>query len=115
MTGRSAAAADVEGSRAADCPCSLPVPRDRHDDAYFQPLDALNAPDTTPYLGLVHITDGIDGTRRRMRAARAHLPRFGIATECGFGRRPPQQVDELLRLHAALSSFQPVGQDAQSG
>ncbi|WP_206302311.1 MULTISPECIES: hypothetical protein [unclassified Streptomyces] len=93
----------------------MAVPRDRHDDAYFQPLAALNAPDTTPYLGLVHITDGIDGTRRRMRTARAHLPHFGIATECGFGRRPPQQVDELLRLHAALSSHQPVGQDEQSG
>jgi methionine synthase II (cobalamin-independent) len=82
----------------------MAVPRDRHDDAYFQPLAALDAPGTTIYLGLVHFTDGAEGTRRRIRTARAHLPHFGIATECGFGRRPPEQVGELLRLHATLAA-----------
>jgi hypothetical protein len=29
---------------------------------------------------------------------------FGIATECGFGRRPPETVPELLALHRAVLS-----------
>jgi hypothetical protein len=27
---------------------------------------------------------------------------FGIATECGFGRRPPAAVADLLGLHRAV-------------
>jgi hypothetical protein len=27
---------------------------------------------------------------------------FGIATECGFGRRPPAAVADLLGLHRAI-------------
>ena len=29
--------------------------------------------------------------------------RFGVATECGMGRRPPETIPELLRIHAAVS------------
>ena len=48
----------------------LPVPRERHDDDYFAPLRALTmADDTEIYLGLVHMTDGIEGARRRMAGA----------------------------------------------
>jgi hypothetical protein len=28
---------------------------------------------------------------------------FGIATECGFGRRPADSIPALLRLHAELA------------
>lgn len=79
----------------------MPVPRSRDDDAYFAPLARLALPPQTElYLGLVHLTDGIDGTRRRIAAASRVRPDFGIATECGFGRRLPETVRRLLEIHA---------------
>jgi hypothetical protein len=84
----------------------LPVPRGRSDEAYFTPLRGLAlAPETELYLGLVHQTDGIDGARRRMAAAAKVVPRFGVATECGFGRRPPETIPELLALHRQISDL----------
>jgi hypothetical protein len=82
----------------------MPVPRDRSDDAYFAPLKNLNiGVDTDVYLGLVHMTDGAEGTRRRIVAAQRVLPRFGVATECGLGRRPPATIPDLLRVHADVT------------
>jgi hypothetical protein len=86
----------------------VPVPRDRDDEAYFEPLTRLasaisNAGATKLFLGLVHFTDGVEGARRRMATAERFVPSFGIATECGFGRREPSTVMELLRLHATLA------------
>lgn len=82
----------------------MPVPRDRIDDAYFAPLAGLKLrPETRLYLGLVHFTDGVGGTRHRMAAARKVVGDFGIATECGFGRRPPETVLPLLRIHATVA------------
>ncbi len=79
----------------------LPVPRERNDDAYFAPLAALKLPSETQlYLGLVHMTGGLDGIRDRISVAEQHTVRFGIATECGFGRRDPATIPELLKLHA---------------
>jgi hypothetical protein len=82
----------------------MPVPRGRDDDAYFAPLSrlALN-PQTELYLGLVHFTDGAPGTRRRMATASRVRPDFGIATECGFGRRAPETIRRLLDIHAEAS------------
>lgn len=79
----------------------MPVPRDRSDDAYFAPLGKLKlAPSTELYLGLVHYTDGEAGTRRRMAAADKTVARYGIATECGLGRRDPSTLSDLLKVHA---------------
>ena len=82
----------------------MPVPRDRTDDAYFAPLRnlALHA-ETKLYLGLVHYTDGLEGTRRRIKAAQRAISDFGIATECGMGRRPPETIPDLLRIHAEVA------------
>jgi ubiquinone/menaquinone biosynthesis C-methylase UbiE len=83
----------------------LPVPRERVDETYYAPLGALHLrPETELYLGLVHHTDGVEGTARRMEVARRFVSGFGIATECGWGRRPPATVPELLRIHARLSA-----------
>lgn len=83
----------------------MPVPRGRSDAAYFAPLKGLRlAPETELYLGLVHFTDGADGARLRIDAARGAVERFGIGTECGFGRRPPETIAPLLQLHADLAS-----------
>ena len=82
----------------------LPVPRDRDDVGYFAPLGDLALHDDTElYLGLVHFTDGVEGTERRVAAASSVVSSFGVATECGMGRRPPEQVLPLLDIHAAVS------------
>jgi hypothetical protein len=82
----------------------MPVPRDRSDDAYFEPLRRLKlAPATQLCLGLVHHTDGLAGTRRRLATAEKYVQNFAIATECGFGRRPVETIPELLRIHAAAA------------
>jgi hypothetical protein len=82
----------------------MPVPRERSDDAYFEPLRRLKlAPATQLCLGLVHHTDGIAGTRRRLATAEKYVQNFAIATECGFGRRPVETIPELLRIHAAAA------------
>ena len=82
----------------------LPVPKQRHDAAFFEPLKQLRLPpETQIYLGLVHFTDQEDGARRRVAAAREALPGFGIATECGFGRRPAHTVVPLLELHERVA------------
>jgi hypothetical protein len=81
----------------------LPVPIARDDEAYFAPLSGLQRrPQTALYLGLIHDQDGVEGTRRRIAAAETSVSDFGIATECGFGRRPPATIPELLKLHALI-------------
>jgi hypothetical protein len=79
----------------------MPVPIDRTDDAYYQPLRDLRlGRETELYLGLVH-QDGVEGIRRRIAAAAKYVPDFGIATECGIARlKTPQQVGRLLEIHA---------------
>src|SRR5262245_2256635 len=85
----------------------MPVPRDRSDDAYFAPLARLALPAGTELcLGLVHFTDGVEGARNRMRTASRHVADFSIATECGFGRRSPATIPELLRIHAELARLE---------
>ncbi len=81
----------------------IPVPSDRVDDDYFAPLKHLKLRrGTRLYLGLVHPEDGLDGARQRMETAAKFVPVFGIATECGLGRRAPDTIPELLRIHAEL-------------
>ena len=83
----------------------MPVPRDRSDDAYFTPLKGLTlATDTELCLGLVHYTDGTAGTRQRLATAERVVTNFSIGTECGFGRRPPDTIPELLRIHAEVAA-----------
>ena len=48
----------------------MPVPVSRTDDDYFRPLAGLNLRGPTEiYLGLVHASDGPDGTRKRIETA----------------------------------------------
>ncbi len=78
----------------------MPVPKERDDDAYFAPLADLRLkPGCELYLGLVHMTGGIAGTRRRIAAAEKFVRDFGIAAECGFGRRPADTIPDLFRQH----------------
>jgi hypothetical protein len=78
---------------------SMPVPIARTDDKYFEPLtDLALASATRLYLGLVHHQDGVEGAQRRVEAAKRHRADFGVATECGMGRKPPELVPKLLAI-----------------
>jgi hypothetical protein len=51
----------------------LPVPKNRSDDAYFEPLRNLKTgPETEIYLGLVHLDDS-QGNRSRLATARKYV------------------------------------------
>ncbi|KAM3066513.1 hypothetical protein ACMFMG_012011 [Clarireedia jacksonii] len=63
----------------------MPVPKNRTDREYFQPLKDLKIEETELYLGLVH-QDDIEGTKTRINAASEFVANFGIGTECGLGR-----------------------------
>jgi hypothetical protein len=78
----------------------MPVPMERDDDDFFAPLRALRLPEHTElYLGLVHFEDGTAGTQRRIDTAARHVTSFGVATECGIGRIPRDEVVPTLQIH----------------
>jgi methionine synthase II (cobalamin-independent) len=82
----------------------FPSPIERDDEEYFAPLRDLRLPaGTEVYAGVVHLGDGVEGARRRLNAAQTAIDTFGVATECGMGRRPAEQVKSLLEIHAELS------------
>jgi hypothetical protein len=86
----------------------MPVPKDRTDLGYFKPLrDLAGFSETSIYLGLIHHDDGA-GDLARILAARAFLPVFGVASECGWGRSDPLRVAGLLESHRlALKTLDP--------
>ena len=76
----------------------LPVPKDRSDAAYFQPLKSLDIGGAKLFLGLVHAHDE-NGTEQRLKTAQAVYPHpFGVATECGMGRTPLEDVDSIFTI-----------------
>jgi hypothetical protein len=81
----------------------MAVPIGRSDDAYFAPLRDLRVGDARVFLGLVHYQDGTEGTLKRAETARKYLADFGIATECGFGRRRPETLPDLLKIHRSVA------------
>lgn len=87
----------------------MPVPVHVHDDAYFAPLKDFPADVATLYLGLIHYTDGADGSRARLALARPHVDgRVGVGTECGLGRRPPDEdFGRLLEIHREVADAIP--------
>jgi hypothetical protein len=83
----------------------MPVPQSRDDDDWFSPLGDLRLrPETELYLGLLHSADREAGALRRIEAARRCVPRFGVGTECGWGRGTSEGVMGLLELHRAVSA-----------
>jgi hypothetical protein len=84
----------------------MPVPIERRDDGFYQPLRDLKlGSETQLYLGLVHAKDGVEGTKARIDVARRYAPHFGIATECGMARaRSEELVRDLLKIHEDVCS-----------
>lgn len=74
-----------------------------HGRADYEALEQLRlAHGTKLFLGLVHGSDGIDGTASRIEAASQFAQDFGVAHFCGlfpiFGV-DPERLEELLQLH----------------
>jgi hypothetical protein len=67
---------------------------------FFAPLRDLQKVATRIYLGLLHYQDGVEGTLARVTVARRFLPDFGIATECGLGRRSLETLIDMLTITA---------------
>jgi hypothetical protein len=83
----------------------MPVPQNRSDDAYFAPLEDLRCSGTKLYIGLVHLSDGLVGARQRLNAFRRHYSgKFGVATECGWGRRKRETIPALMQLHRDIAA-----------
>jgi hypothetical protein len=85
----------------------MPVPIDRTDDAYFAPLQGLELqPVTELYLGLVHAEDGVDGTARRIAAAKKFVSKFGVASECGISRgRDANLAMNFIKTYAGAAAI----------
>ncbi len=77
----------------------IPAPQDRTDEAFYAPLKNLKLGDTKLYLGLIHHTDNLDGFKKRLAAARKFASDFGVASVCGYGRRPPAELAAALKAH----------------
>lgn len=86
-----------------------PVPKGRTDSDYFSPLKCLKLDRTGSkrpyiYLGVLHANDGA-GTKKRIETTQASVPfPFGVATECGLGRTPPEEIDSILDNCREVSS-----------
>ena len=89
----------------------MPVPVHRADEDFYEPLSGLRLPAGTElYLGLVHVSDGVAGTRQRMAAAGKYVRGFGIASECGISRgRHPDLATEFMRVYAGAADAGPAG------
>tara|TARA_R110002110_G_scaffold400568_1_gene617099 strand:+ start:330 stop:1376 length:1047 start_codon:yes stop_codon:yes gene_type:complete len=81
----------------------MPVPDDRNDDAYFQPLSGLDLPEGTDlYLGCVHHGDD-GGNAHKLATARKYTAVAGVGAECGLGRGRPERFDGILAQHRKLA------------
>ncbi|UGS36149.1 hypothetical protein [Capillimicrobium parvum] len=50
----------------------------------------------------MHFEDGVEGSQRRADAVARHVTGFGVATECGLGLLPRDEVRPTLEIHRAL-------------
>ena len=84
----------------------MSVPRHRSDDTHFEPLQDLKMGDATLYAGLVHYTDGVEGSVKRLTTFnRNYSGPTGVSTECGLGRRPKdQQLIKLIEIHRDVAA-----------
>jgi len=81
----------------------VPVPINRKDDDYYKPLETWELKSRQDFfLGLIHEEDGLEGNLARIKTASRYLPRFGLSTECGMGRRDPRVIPKWMKLMSEL-------------
>ncbi|KAJ6788583.1 hypothetical protein PWT90_05342 [Aphanocladium album] len=87
--------------------CPVPQSAMSKLDSYYAPLaklaSVLNDDDTKLYLGLVH-ADDLHGTYERIAAAKSVVEDFGVGTECGLGRTPAAEIDNILNIMQEVSN-----------
>ncbi len=54
----------------------------------MDPLGDLEARGARVYMGLIHALHDEGGMQAQMEMVKQHIPDFGIAAPCGFGRGP---------------------------
>lgn len=91
----------------------MPVPKDRTDREYFKQLQQLNLGRTELVLGLAHYDD-LKGTETRIQTAGEFVQSFGVSTECGLGRTPPEQLENIWSILADVSEPTKDAQDLAS-
>ncbi|EMC93658.1 hypothetical protein BAUCODRAFT_37360 [Baudoinia panamericana UAMH 10762] len=87
----------------------VPVPKSAMDnlEKYLEPLKQLipkfKEHNTDLYLGVIHYNDRA-ATDKMIAAAKNVLDYpFGVATECGMGRTPPEEIKDILQLSCEVS------------
>ena len=82
----------------------MPVQLSELRDDYYAPLQRLEVGGARVYIGLVDLRDGVAGALSRLTLAKRYLPSFGVATPCGWGRRPlSQELSALLNLNREVA------------
>lgn len=77
-------------------------------EAFYEPLKALlrrlGEHGTELYLGVAQANE-LEGTRKRIEAAERVLGDFpfGVATECGWGRTPREEIGSILEILKLVS------------
>lgn len=78
----------------------IPVGRKAFDSDYYAALKNLKIGDARVYLGLIHDSEeDLVDFKRRLAAATQHLPDFGLASVCGYGRCNPSELRHALQVH----------------
>lgn len=86
----------------------FPTPLKHDDDSFFRRLGELKLSASTELcLGLIHLSDGLEGAMRRIDFAKVHFSDFYVAARSGFRARTVEQIDEFLELHARVSAAHP--------
>jgi hypothetical protein len=81
-----------------------------HDRSDYANLERLKlGQETKLFLGLIHRSDGLEGSCRRVEAAAEFRSDFGVAHFCGLFpifAGDPGRLEELLDLHRQVASFE---------
>ncbi|NKJ39522.1 hypothetical protein [Rhizobium sp. SG570] len=82
----------------------IPVPLVVSDESFFAPLRRLALRSESKLcLGLIHLSDGVEGAMRRIALARTGFPEFALAARSGFAAREPAVIADFLKLHADVA------------
>lgn len=85
--------------------CPAPLSAAPHLAGYFAPLrdlcPALSDHGCELFLGLVHAED-LEMTKAMIVEAQKVAPEFGVATECGMGRRSMENVPIIMNTMMAV-------------
>ena len=61
-------------------------------EAYVAPLANLESGGARVYMGLIHALHEDGGMEKQMQLIKTHIPDFGVAAPCGFGRGPAKMT-----------------------